>query len=127
MAVPVPGDGPAPGSAAGGGVTGATGGRWMWPVVSRAGGAAGGWCGAGQAGPDVCGTGGGACGGIGCRCGACPPGACGGGPCGAGACGGGPGWCACWGHPAAVFPGWWGGGSGAPTACCIRCHSVSYD
>ncbi|GAA2625720.1 hypothetical protein GCM10010307_12970 [Streptomyces vastus] len=23
-------------------------------------------------------------------------------------------------------PGWWGGGSGDPTACCIRCHSVSY-
>lgn len=47
-------------------------------------------------------------------------------PCGGGPWGGEP-----YAHPPVPCPPApcaepWGGGSGAPTACCIRCHSVSY-
>ncbi|BCM71447.1 hypothetical protein EASAB2608_06781 [Streptomyces sp. EAS-AB2608] len=69
----------------------------------------GGWCGAGGAGKPAAGGGGGT----------------GAGPWEAPGCG--PGWCAADTQPACgTCPGWWGGGSGDPTACCIRCHSVSY-
>ncbi|GHE37289.1 hypothetical protein GCM10017771_55580 [Streptomyces capitiformicae] len=120
---------------AGGGlgmVTGPPGGSWMCPVVSL--------------GMPAC------CGVEGCGCPGAPtkpevgggtePGGAGGvgGATGTGGfAGAGPGcapggteagcpwWFAVGDHGVAgSCPGRWGGGSGAPTACCIRCHSVSY-
>ncbi|GEC04632.1 hypothetical protein SSP24_22870 [Streptomyces spinoverrucosus] len=83
-------------------------------VSGGGGGAIGGWCGADGGAPVKPGGGG-----TGAE------------PCGTGGgpwwWGPGPGWCAAGDQPAAgSCPGWRGGGSGDPTACCIRCHSVSY-